>query len=121
MTTVSVQALTTKTAAFDGSSVDVHTNPSATTDWTLELEITALTGTARFQFTDSVDAFSNSLAGPTVSCSGTITSAQPKKYTFTKKDFPDMRFGVASAVLRLSLTAITASTGSVQYQAFLKY
>ncbi len=119
MTTTSVQAKVTKTAAFDGSSVDISGLTS--TDWTLEIEILALTGTCRFQFADSVDAFTTTVAGPTVSCSGTLTTAQPKKYTFTKRDFPDLRFGVTSAVLRLSLTAITASTGTVTYQAFLKY
>lgn len=129
MTITAVQAQVTKTATFDGSSVDVH---SITTPWTLVLEIQAQTSgaTTRFQFSDSTNAFSTVLAGPTFSFTGQIgnpsAAIQSLKYPNVKRvsikqqDFPDLVIGVTSGVLRLSLTDITGSSASVTYQAWLE-
>lgn len=127
MTITSVQAKVRKTAAFDGSSIDIS---AITGDWTLVLEVMDQDGTSpltRFQFTDSVDAFTTPVAGPTASVSGTLgargsTPAEPntKRYTWQKRDFPSMRFGTGSAVLRLSLTLISGTSAGVTYQAWIE-
>lgn len=119
MLITAVQALATKTSTFDGSSIDIS---SATTfkDWTLVVEVQNLVGTARFAFEDSVDAFSNNIVGPTISLTGAIVKSESKRFTFRSYDFPSMRFGTASAVLRLSLTQITGSSATVTYQAWIE-
>jgi hypothetical protein len=122
MTHTDIQAKVIKTATFDGSSIDISAAGLATTDWTLVLEVLAMNdaNAIRFQFSDSVDAFSTVLAGPTVCISGKIDKSDQKRYTFFKRDFPNLRFGTASAVLRLSITEFTGSSKSVTYQAYLE-
>jgi len=117
MTQTMIQDKVSKTSAFNGSSVDIS---GITSDWTIELTVHALSAgaTARFSLNDSVDAFTNQLPGPVVHVAGEIN--QPKTFAFTKKDFPALRFGTSSAVLRLRLESITGS-GTVVYQAVLKY
>lgn len=128
MTITAVQAKVRKTAAFDGASIDIS---GITGDWTLVLNVMDIAGTTpgvRFQFTDSVDAFSATLAGPTASVSGILgkygsTPAEPntKRFTWQKRDFPSLRFGTGSAVLRLSLTEITGSgSPGVTYEAWIE-
>lgn len=125
MSIVSVQAKVTKTAAFDGASLDISSVLYTTSqDWTLVLEVLTNVGISRFQFSDSVDAFTTTVAGPTAVVVGAILPSFSKRFTFTRKDFPDLRFGVASAVLRLSLTRISeyvaGDVESVQYKAWLE-
>lgn len=120
MTISTVLAKTTSTAAATGGTqLDIS---GVTGDWTLVLEVLAMNdgNACRFGFQDSVDAFTNNLAGPTISLSGKLTSSAPRRFTVTKKDFPNLRCGVASAVLRLNLLEITGSSKSVTYQAWLE-
>jgi len=128
MTITAVQVKTTKTAAFDGSGIDIS---GITGDWTLALEVMGLDDGdgARFQFTDTADNFSSDIvAGPTFSVSGKIGSAgtstatypNVRKMTIKKADFPDLRMGTASAKVRLSLTRITGSSPHVTYQAWIE-
>lgn len=120
MAITSITAKTTSTAAANGSSLAIT---GITGDWTLVLEIQAMNADnlARFAFTDSVDAFTNKLSGPTVSAQGAIVSSGSRRYSFKKQDFPSLRFGVASAVLRLELQEIKGGASqSVTYQAWLE-
>jgi hypothetical protein len=119
MTITSVQDSVVKTAAFDGTGVDIS---GISGDWTLVLLIRNLKAAcnARFVFSDSVDAFSASLAGPSVSVSGAVSSSADRRYTFTKKDFPNLRFGTTSAVLRLSLAELTGTSPTVTYQGWIE-
>lgn len=121
MTNLAVQAKVTRTSAANGSSVDIS---GITGDWTLVLEVMAQNdgNTTRFIFQDSVDAFTNNIGGPAASVSGQIvTAGGPRRYTWTKKDFPSLRFGTASAVLRLALAEHTGSSKSVTYQSWIEY
>lgn len=115
MTQTAVQASVSKTGTFNGSSIDIS---GITGDWALEITVQSLSagGSARLTFDDSVDAFTASLPGPVVHVAGTIN--QPKTFVFTKKDWPNLRFGTASAVGRLAIKAIS---GTLVYQSFLKY
>lgn len=116
-----IQALVTKTASFDGASIAIDNTVYPTVpNWTLVLDVQA-TGpdtVARFQFSDSVDAFTTVLAGPTFVCTGGIAKANDKRFCLKWYDFPDLRFGVASAVLRVSLTRITGTSPTVSYSAW---
>ncbi len=124
MTRTDIEAKVTRTAAGNGSGVDISGIPAAT-DWTLVLEITDLNAEAiiRIGFEDSVDAFSAKLAGPVVSLVGPIRGqAEKRRYTFSKRDFPDLRFGVSSAVLRSGLFKInTDGTETCTYHTYLEY
>lgn len=114
-----VQAKVTKTAAFNGASVDISAIPG---DWTLVLNVQKMTdgATARFNFADSVDAFTAKIAGPSVSLTGKVDPVNPRRFSFTKKDFPSLRFNAANAVLRLELAELTGSAPSIDYEAWLE-
>jgi hypothetical protein len=129
MIITTIQAQVSKTATFQGASIDVH---AIATPWTIVLEVQAQTAGAvtRFQITDSVNAFSSSLAGPTWSFTGQIgnpsAAIQNLKYSSVKRvsikqqDFPDLNIGVASGVIRCDLTDITGASASVTYQSWLE-
>lgn len=129
MTHVDIQAKTTKTAAFDGTGVDISGIDPTKVNWTLVLEIMGQNDgdTSRFVFEDSADNFSaDILAGPAASVTGKVGGGTPafpdvKRYSWKQQDFPDLRFGVTSAKLRLSLTNISGSSKSVTYQAYVEY
>lgn len=119
-----VQASVTKTATFNGASIAIDNTVFPTTpSWTLVL-LVSVTGpdtVARFTFQDSVDAFTTPLAGPGTAVTGGISvRAGEKRYTWCSYDFPDLRFGVASAVLRLALTRITGTSPTVTYSAWFE-
>jgi hypothetical protein len=123
MTITQVQALTTQTAAFTGPSLSVS---GITSDWTLKLNVSSMTDSGsstplvRFSFEDTVNDFTGSLAGPSVSFKGALSSNADKVVSFKKQDYPDLRIGTASAELHLKLTDIE-SGGSVTYTAWLEY
>lgn len=106
----------TRTAAGNGTSVAVDTLTA--TDWLIEITIYGLTAgkKARISFPDSVDAFSASLPGPAFSFVGPI--AEPITKSLHARDFPGLRIGTASAVLRCNLDAID-SAASISYGATL--
>lgn len=130
-TQVQVKNTSTGIGVFGGSGAVASVDISAITgDWTLVLEIFGLDSgdSASFAFEDSVDAFTTPVAGPTVSVTGQIgsggtstsTFSNPKRYSFKKEDYPGLRFGTGSAVLRINLTRITGSSPHVTYQAYLE-
>lgn len=123
MTLTQVQSLVTKTAAFTGSGIDVS---GITGDWTLKIEVqalsdavTATTPQVRFVFEDTVNDYTASLAGPTISFKGTLAASYDKVKSFKKQDFPDLRLGTGSAQLRLKLSAIE-SGGTVSYASWIE-
>lgn len=119
-----VEAKVTRTGAGNSSNLSISAAALATTDWTLCIEVQAMNdqNLARIGFFDSVDAFTNKIAGPQFSFSGKIVPEQSKRFYVTKKDFPGLRFGTASAVLRVELAALTGgSSQSITYQAWLEY
>lgn len=130
MTHLAIQAKVTKTAQFLGTGVDIS---AITADWTLVLEIMGMNSGngARFVFEDSTNSYTtyntDIFPGPSVAVAGQIGSSSTpnypdvKRYTWSKRDFPDLQFGVSSALLRLNLTNITGSSKSVTYQAWVEY
>lgn len=133
MTHTQVQVKSTATGigvASGGSSIASIDISAITSDWTLVLEILGLDSGdgASFAFEDSVDAFTTPVAGPTVSVTGQIgsggtstsTFSNPKRYSFKKEDYPGLRFGTTSAVLRLNVTRLTGSSPHCTYQAYLE-
>jgi hypothetical protein len=116
-----VQPGTVQTSTYVGTGVDVS---GVVTPWTLVLEIqssAATDGVARFTFQDSVDAFTTVVAGPSVTVEGASRPANERRWSWTQKDFPDMRFGWGSAQLRLALTRISGTNPSIQYSAWVEF
>ena len=112
MTLTTVQAQVTKTnastASFKGAGIDIS---GITGDWTLKVNVAAMADSVtanapvvRFQFVDTVDDYTHSVVGPTLSFKGTIASSYDRVRSFKKQDFPDLRVGVASAQLRLDMS-----------------
>jgi hypothetical protein len=130
MTLTEVQARVTKTASFTGSGIDVSgivDGSGAVKDWTLKVQVEALsdavaatTPVVRFAFEDTVNDYTASMAGPTISFKGTLAKSYDKVKTFKRQDFPDLRIGIASAQLRLKLSNLE-SGGSCTYRAWLEY
>lgn len=120
-----IQVKVTKTAAFESADFDI--SGITNSHWTLKLRVTAMsaasgTPKARFAFVDSVDNFTAELPGPTVHVEGPIDSTNPITRSFQWNQFPSLRFGTASAEIRLNLVELTAtSTPSVTYEAWLEY
>jgi hypothetical protein len=115
-----IQVSVTKVAAFNGASLDIS---ALTGDWTICFEVQTVLGSdtsLRFTFQDSVDAFTTTVAGPSFSVYGPSAKTNSRKFSLKKQDFPDLRFGIASAVLRLALTRVTGGSASVTYQAWLE-
>lgn len=120
-------ANTTLTAPANGTGVNVSSILDIGQDWTLVLEIVALTtgASARIQFTDSTDNFVDDItAGPTVSVEGPVgptTGVNPSvlRLSWTSAQFPSLRIGVAGAKLRLDLTLLTGENPSITYQAYV--
>ncbi len=118
-TRTDVQARVTKTAAFAGASLAIDT---ITGDWTLKIRVAKLTpgGAVRINFEDSVNAFTALLPGPAVSVKNQQGDDYDRVFEFRKYDFPSLRFGTASAVLRCNLQEITGASPSVDYEAWLE-
>lgn len=119
MTLTEIQARVTKTASFIGSGIDVS---GITGDWTLKLQVESLTDQKlmRLAFEDTVNDYTASLAGPTISFKGALASSYDKVKSFKKQDFPGLRLGTASAQLRANLTALD-SAAIVVFRAWLEY
>lgn len=129
MTRTALQEKTTATSTGVGSisSIDIS---GINSDWTLVLEVFGMDAvdSVEFTFEDSVDGFTTPVAGPTVNISGqvsgggasTLTFPSAKRYSFTKKDYPGLRFGTGSAVLRLKITRLTGSSPHVTFQSWLE-
>lgn len=119
MPLVDLQAKTSKTATFNGASVDI----SALNEFNVVIRVNSITPGKRVQFAfeDSVDAFTGKqthrieefLGGSSgLPVEGVVRS-------FHVRETPMLRKGTASAVLRLAITAIDAGT-TVDYQAWLE-
>lgn len=113
----------TQTAAFVGSGVSIS---GLTGAWTLKLNVSNLQSTdgsvpvVRFEFDDSVNSFTGSLAGPTASFKGALGPSYDKVRSWKQQDFPDLRMGVSNALLRLQLSDISANA-SCTWHAWVEY
>lgn len=122
MTLTEIQARVTKTAAFTGSGIDVS---GITGDWTIKLQLENATNSGgtpsvRFVFEDTVNDWTASLAGPSISFKGKIEEQYDKVKSWKKQDFPDLRLGTADAQLRLKLSTAVAGD-SIIYRSWLEY
>lgn len=118
MTHTEIQANVTKTAAFTGAGVDVS---ALGTDWTLKLQVGALTAAAvaRFEFDDTVDSFTTSTSGPTFEIIGKVESSYDHVKSIKKANFPGLRVGVSNAQVKLKLSELSAGA-SCTYHAWME-
>lgn len=121
---ITVQSVVTKTSTFNGSSIPIdNTVFPNTPDWTLVVEVqsTGPDTIASFCFADSVNAFTNELAGPRFDCPGGVSvRGGGKRFCLKREDLPSFRFGYANAVLRLELINISGTNPTVTYSAWLE-
>jgi hypothetical protein len=126
MTFTDIQASVTRTAAANGSGVDIS---GITEDFTLVLEILSFTAnagqtpTAQFTFEDSVNAFTNQIVVATFNQKGAVNADGKQhgmKQTWRKRDLVGLRAGTGSAVLRCSLASIGGTGASITYKAYLQ-
>ena len=133
MTTLEIQAKVSTDVQHVGTGVDIS---GITGDWTLVLEVFGLdaAASASFVFEWSANSFTTYLTdifpGPAaqmlgpIGNGGTSTSGPysvTKRYTWTKKDFPNVGFGVTSTDLRCTLIAAPASGKYVTFAAWVDY
>lgn len=118
MAQTDIQAVVSKTAVFDGTGVDIS---GITGDVTLHLRVKSLTAGANiaFVFADTVDNFTNSVVRAAANFKGLLASSYDAKVSWRKYELKGLRFGTASAKLRLSLVEISA--GTVEYEAWIEY
>lgn len=131
MTRIAIQNLTTATSIGVGSIDHIDISGLGGVDWTLVIEILGqdAADSASFAFEDSVDDFTTPVTGPDVNITGQVSSggtstsrfSSVKRYSFKKKDYPGLRFGVSGAWLRLNLIRLTGSSPHVTYQSWLEY
>ena len=107
--TLILQSPITSTAATTGTAyaIDSTIFTSGVPDWAIFVEITALTANTpvRFSIQDSVDGVTW-VSGPTFEIEGRLGVQYPLRRTFKRADFPGLRFGVASAQMRVALTLL---------------
>jgi len=127
--TTGVQTVTATGAITPTAGADIS---GMTGDVTLCLEVLSLTAakTARIQIEDSVNGFTASIPAYVFDVSGQIGPGGTSytagalnpcttKQSLRKYQLPNVRFGTASAVLRLNVTAIDASA-SLSLNAWLE-
>lgn len=118
-----LQAQVSKTAAFDGSSVDISAMPAEPGMIVVRVKIDSLTAnkTAVFALEDSADGFSSDIRTlATFHVKGAIQTIAPREKEFHTWDMPAVRYGVTSAHMRLSLISIDGSA-TVVYEAFIQF
>jgi hypothetical protein len=111
----------TKTAAATGTSVSIADLAAAPylirlTVITLTPTNAALPSSARFSFPDSVNAFSASLPGPALAFPGPNVPPAPVTKTVSSSDYPGLRLGTTSAVIRCNLDALV-NVATITYAA----
>ncbi len=104
-----VQTLATTGAVTATAGADVA---AITGDWTIKVRVTSLTAAKKvlIGLEDSVNAFTASIVKITCNPVGAISSAVERVYSFRKYQFPSVRCGTGSAVLRANILAIDGST-----------
>lgn len=115
-----LQSPITSTGATNGTAyaVDNTVFTTGVPDWSIFVEVTSLTANTpvRFSIQDSVDG-TTWVSGPTFELVGRLGVQYPLRRTFKRADFPGLRFGVASAQMRVSLTLIQWLMPSISWWA----
>lgn len=119
---IKLQAKVTKTAAFNGTGVDISAYPAAGVGPVVTIRVDSLTAakTAVFALQDSVDGFSSDTRTLfTFTIQGVADSRTPRTRDVHSWEMPGVRFGVGSATLRLALLSIDGSS-SCDYEGFIQ-
>ena len=124
MTRTDILASATKTAVYtDDSGVDIS---GLSDDWTVFVEIEALssasgtpTAVIHFQDVEAAD-FTSPRAGPTFAVTGTIPSVAPKRYSFSKRDFPHLPVGDTNGKIRIQVPRLGGTTPSITLRSWIE-
>lgn len=113
-----LQAKVTKTAAFDGTGVDIS-GLSAKCGVHIKIDkLTAAKGAVLY-IQDSADNFSSDIRTiATWDVMGEVKDIAPREKDFHTWDVPNVRFGVSSAKMRVGVLSIDGSA-SMDYEAWI--
>ena len=113
MSAVAIDAKATKTAAFNGASVDIS---AFTKVPDVIVHLQNLVGDVTISVEDSVDAFTNKINLATKFIKGAV--AKPFEMRFTARDMGAMRVGTGSAVFRVAITVLTGTGKTITYATY---
>lgn len=125
-TFTTLQALTTKTAVFNGTGVDI--SGVTDEDYTISIDVKKMTATGgvtpfvAFTVEDSVNAFTGQVVRAAYNVKGALNQdgkQHGQKTTWRKRDLVGLRAGTVAAVLRVSIVDISANT-TVEYEATMQ-
>ncbi len=130
ITRLALQALVSKTAIFAGAGVAVDTvladggsagsTPSNVATLCIHVESFTAANTAIIQVADSADNFSSDIVAiAVVHIQGGLATGNDRVIRIPWYDIPAARFGVTSAKMKVSVTAI--SGGTLKYEAWVEY
>lgn len=110
--TTAEQTITTTGAVTPTAGLDIS---GISGDFTIKIAMRSLTAakTCRIQLEDSVNAFTAVVAVWSTNFIGSLTSATDEVLSIRKYQLPNNRFGTSSAVLRVNVTAIDATTTAI--------
>lgn len=113
-----LQAKVTKTAAFDGTGVDIS-GLSAKCGVHIKVDkLTAAKGAVLY-IQDSADNFSSDVRTlATWNVIGEVKPEAPREKDWHEFEVPNVRFGVSSAKMRVGVLSIDGS-GSIDYEAWI--
>lgn len=113
-----LQAKVTKTAAFDGTAVDISGLP-ATASVNLKVDLLTAAKGAVLYIQDSVDNFGSDIRTLFVwNVLGAHQAIAPIERNVKKYEIPSARFGVSSAKMRVGVLSID-SAASMDYEAWI--
>jgi len=114
-----LQTLATTGAVTATAGADVS---GITGDWTIKVRVTSLNSAKKcvIGLEDSVNGFTASVPKITFNPVGTIAAATERTWSFRKYQFPSIRCGTTSAVLRANVYQIDATT-TVSLHAWIEY
>jgi hypothetical protein len=122
--TVEFEGVLTKTATYTPANSAATAISAVLPDTTILIEVSnlqAASGTpiASFVLEDSVDTFTTPVSEAMTQFKGPITSSAPIRRSFRQRDFPGLKFGVASARIRATLNQLLGTTPTVTYRVWL--
>jgi len=92
--------------------------------WTLVLKARSSSASdtlARLCWQDSSDNFNtNIVGGPEVQVFGANAIRNMRRWTFTQKDFPELRIGQGGVTLRLALLRLSGTSPQITYESWIE-
>lgn len=125
MTRLTLQAMVTKTATFDGAAVDVSAVPASQATLVIHAESLAAddapTALLTVEHVAGADFTSGAVTIAVKHFSGTFTAANDKVVRIPWYDIPVANYDAATAKFRLRLMEISGTNAALKYEAWIEY